>query len=50
MRYILRTLLSEIDIGKCAFFGCTNLTIKASKGSYAEKYAKEKELPFEAID
>ena len=31
-----------------SFFGCTSLTIHAPAGSYAEKYAKEHNIPFEA--
>ena len=32
-----------------AFCGCDKLTIHAHKGSYAEEYAKENKIPFEAI-
>ena len=32
-----------------AFKNCNKLTIKAPKDSYAEKYAKENDIPFEAI-
>ena len=31
-----------------AFSGCSKLTIHAPAGSYAEQYAKEKNIPFEA--
>ena len=33
-----------------AFSGCTNLTIKGYKGSYAETYANLLGIPFEALD
>ncbi|MDO4584362.1 MAG: leucine-rich repeat domain-containing protein [Planctomycetia bacterium] len=36
-------------IGEDAFEGCEKLTIHASKGSVAEKYAQEKKIPFQAI-
>ena len=32
-----------------AFWACDKLTIHAHKGSYAEEYAKENNIPFEAI-
>ena len=32
-----------------AFEGCSDLTIHANSGSYAEKYAKENEIPFKAL-
>ena len=37
---------SVIEIGNSAFFGCTGLTIYGVKGSYAETYAKENNIPF----
>ena len=37
------------SIGYSAFDGCKNLTIRAFKGSYAERYALENEIPFEEI-
>ena len=40
--------VSSID--KDAFYRCKKLVIKGSAGSYAEKYAKENEIPFEAIE
>ena len=36
-------------IGDSAFDDCKNLKIKAHKGSYAEQYALENEIPFEEI-
>ncbi len=36
--------------GYCAFEDSNNLTIKAPLGSYAEQYAKENNIPYEAID
>lgn len=36
-------------IGKCAFEECEKLTIHAPAGSYAERYAKENNIPFAAI-
>ncbi len=38
------------DIDDYAFEDSNNLTIKAPLGSYAEQYAREKNIPFEAID
>ncbi len=40
---------SVMSIGDDAFNLCRNLTISGKKGSYAETYAKEKEIPFEEI-
>ena len=40
---------SVLKIGKYVFDGCGNLVIKGESGSYAEKYAKENDIPFEAI-
>ena len=37
------------EIGPYAFDGCKNLTIQAPVGSYAEKYAKENNIPFESL-
>ena len=37
---------SVTTIGEYAFNGCTNLTIYGKAGSEAEKYAKEREIPF----
>ena len=37
-------------IGKCVFDGCNKLVIKGYSDSYAEKYAKENEIPFEEIE
>ena len=34
------------EIGESALGNCTNLTIYAPKGSYAETYAKENNIPF----
>ncbi|MBQ8836837.1 MAG: leucine-rich repeat protein [Clostridia bacterium] len=39
---------SVTRIGDLVFFGCDNLTIHAPAGSYAEKYAKKKYIPFVA--
>ena len=39
---------SVTEIGRWAFFGCTKLTIHGKKDSYAEKYAKENNIPFVA--
>lgn len=36
------------SIGRRAFEDCENLTIYAPTGSYAEKYAKENNIPFVA--
>ena len=40
---------SVTSIGEDAFWNC-NTTIHATEGSYAEKYAKEEDLPFAAVD
>ena len=40
---------SVTSIGIFAFFGCDNLTIKGKKGSYAETYAKDNDIPFTAV-
>ena len=37
-------------IGWSAFLGCENLTLQVYAGSYAEGYAKEKEIPYKVID
>ncbi len=37
------------EIGRKAFYGCTNLTIHATAGSCAERYAKKKNIKFQAI-
>ena len=39
---------SKTKIRKMAFYNCSNLTIHAPAGSYAEKYAKENNIPFVA--
>ena len=39
---------SVTSIGDKAFWGCDSLVIYGSAGSYAEKYAKENNIPFEA--
>lgn len=36
-------------VSKYTFIGCDNLTIKCSRGSYAEEYAKEHNIPIEYI-
>ena len=36
------------EIGSSAFDGCKKLTIHALAGSAAERYAEEKDIPFEA--
>ena len=41
---------SVTSIGSSAFSCCDNLTIHAHNGSYAEKYAKEKNISFKALD
>ena len=38
------------EISRSAFNGCPKLTIRAPKGSYAEKYAKENKIKFEATE
>ena len=40
---------SVTEMGKDVFLGCHDLTIKGVAGSYAESYAKEYDIPFEAI-
>jgi hypothetical protein len=40
---------SVTTIGDYAFHNCSELTIKGAAGSYAETYAKENDIPFEAI-
>ena len=37
---------SIVFIGNAAFYGCDELKIHAPKGSYAEWYAKENNIPF----
>ena len=37
-------------IGKDAFSGCGNLTVRALEGSYAERYAKENNIPFHPLE
>ena len=37
---------SVTSIGDWAFYKCSNLTIKGKKGSYAETYANENDIPF----
>ena len=37
---------SVTSIGESAFEGCTSLTIYGSRGSYAESYAAEAQIPF----
>ena len=41
---------SVTTIGDEAFDGCPSLTIRAPKGSFAEEYAKEKKIKFEAAE
>ena len=41
---------SVTTIGNEAFDGCPSLTIRAPKGSFAEEYAKEKKIKFEAAE
>ena len=36
------------EIESSAFYGCKKLTIHAPAGSAAERYAEEKDIPFEA--
>ena len=38
-----------MKIAKTAFKDCKNLTIHAPVGSYAETYAKEREIPFQVL-
>lgn len=40
---------SVTSISKDTFQGCTSLTIYVREGSFAEKYAKEKNIEFETI-
>ena len=40
---------SVTSIEKWAFDGCSNLTIYGYEGSYAQKYAKENDIPFKKI-
>ena len=40
---------SVTSIGEDTFQGCTSLTIYVREGSFAEKYAKEKNIEFETI-
>ncbi len=45
------TLPEEVtSIGESAFSGCAHLIIRSKKGSYAEQYAKENRIPFEALE
>lgn len=37
------------EIGEEAFYNCYKLTIYGYKGSYAEKYAKENQIPFKDV-
>lgn len=37
------------SIGNSAFGNCTDLTICGTKGSYAERYAKQNNIPFTAV-
>ena len=37
-----------MEIGKSAFIWCDKLTIKTKLGSYAEKFAKENNIPIVA--
>ena len=37
---------SVTSIGDRVFFGCEKLTLHASEGSYAQRYAKENYIPF----
>ncbi len=39
---------SVTEIESSAFYGCKKLTIHAPAGSAAERYAEEKDIPFEA--
>ena len=41
---------SVTSIGDYAFYRCTNLTLSVYKGSYGEKYAKEKNLKYKVIE
>lgn len=40
---------SVTSIGNETFYGCTGLTIYGSKSSYAEKYAKERNIKFSIV-
>ncbi len=40
---------SVTSIGEMAFSECTNLTIFGKTGSYAETYAKDNSIPFQAV-
>lgn len=40
---------SVTKIGRDAFVNCPHLTIRAPAGSYAEQYAKEHSIPFQAL-
>ena len=40
---------SVTSIGDRAFYDCTNLTIFGKTGSYAETYAKDNSIPFQAV-
>ena len=45
------TMLEDVSfIFEDSFENCRNLTLKGYAGSYVEKYAKENEMPFEAIE
>ena len=39
-----------VEIDDTAFDGCCKLTIYGIKGSYAEQYANEHNIPFEELD
>ena len=41
---------SVSGIGEGVFDGCESLTIYGSRGSFAESYAKENEIPFLAVE
>ena len=40
---------SVTSIGPNAFYDCKNLTLTVAKGSFAEQYAKENDIPYEYI-
>ena len=40
---------SVTSIGDYAFFDCDNLTIRCKQGSYADKYARENDIPVEYV-
>lgn len=44
---VIKSKGTEID--SLAFYNCPNLTIQAPKGSIAERFAKNKEIPFEEL-